>query len=152
MLPGIVVARGTWWILVEALPMSIMVMVVLRRRKIKVVMMRRLIIVVQRLSVIVPVSRFTVKRTIFPAIAIISTLVIVPMLVIVWRISFASSMAVFSVVVVVIGAAATVPAEVRVQVCFPNEMVVDLARSTAFSGDILLGHCVGRQDKESGWE
>ena len=139
----------------EALPMSIMVMVVMRRRriKVKVVMMRRrLIILVQRLAVIVPVSKFMVMRTIFPAITIISMLAIVsmvpivPMLVVVSRISFASSLTVFSVVVVVVGAAATVPAEVRVQVCFSNEMVVDLVRSAAFSGDILLG-----QDEESRW-
>ena len=133
----------------EALPMTIMVMVVVMRRriKVKVVMMRRrLIILVQRLAVIVPVSKFMVMRTIFPAITIISMLAIVSMLVIVPRISFASSLTIFSVVVVVVGAAATVSAEVRVQVCFSNEMVVDLVRSAAFSGQIRLG-----QDEESMW-
>ena len=103
MVPGIAVVpwslgRGTWK-LVEALPLSLM-----RRGRVVMIMLRRRM-------VIVSVSQFVVVVLMIRAVS-----PIVPLL---SRIPFASSLTIILVVTVVVVAASVLAAD-RVQVCFFN--------------------------------
>ena len=104
MVPGVAVVpwslgRGTWK-LVEALPLSLM-----KRGRVVMIMMRR------RRMVIVSVSQFVVVVLMIRAVS-----PIVPLL---SRIPFASSLTIILVVTVVVVAASVLAAD-RVQVCFFN--------------------------------
>ena len=104
MVPGVAVVpwslgRGTWK-LVEALPLSLM-----KRGRVVMIMMRRRM-------VIVSVSQFVVVVLMIRAVS-----PIVPLL---SRIPFASSLTIILVVAVVVVVAASVLAADRVQICFFN--------------------------------